>query len=269
MKNTPADDRPTGGNWLKIYDARGGKTLYIAKKPLTNGVSWDDLFKAGVVYGTDQIDISKIQPDGTIKQEAPYTGDKGYKPKIIKIKDSSGKEKTYIVRLLKGHNPNIYKGDPNKKITELKSKDVIQGSEWNRYILPLVKDYRIGASTNNNDYIEEALRKTKKQGANIPIDEYLGDKNDYTIQLASYNWFVDLTLGTDSSTKPYKYRGTYVKNFGYYGQRSMTQEYFKYDNYRSNRGGVNSNTGANYISCQYTKFPDDECGFRPVLEEIE
>lgn len=45
----------TGGNWLKIYDAREEKTLYIAKKPITNNVSWGMLFNAGVVYGTDTL----------------------------------------------------------------------------------------------------------------------------------------------------------------------------------------------------------------------
>lgn len=37
-KLSEGNDSTTGGNWLKIYDARVEKTLYIAKKPLTNYV---------------------------------------------------------------------------------------------------------------------------------------------------------------------------------------------------------------------------------------
>lgn len=183
------NDTKTGGNWLKIYDAREGKTLYIAKKTLTNYVSWGALFEAGVVYGTDQIDINNIQEDGTIKHEEPYTGKSGYKPKIIKIKNSSGVEKKYIVRLLRGQNTK----DSNKLSYRNRGLSVTGGSEWNRYIIPIVRDYRYGSSSGDN--IEQELKYGGKDG-------YLGDLNKFKIQLATYNWFGDLTLGV--------YEGTYI-----------------------------------------------------------
>lgn len=52
--------------WLKF--AYNGKILYIAKKPLMHGGSWDSLYTAGLVYGTGD-----IGPFGT--QLAPYGED--------------------------------------------------------------------------------------------------------------------------------------------------------------------------------------------------
>ena len=52
--------------WLKF--AYNGKILYVAKKPLMYGGSWDALYLAGVVYGTGD-----IGPFGT--QLAPYGED--------------------------------------------------------------------------------------------------------------------------------------------------------------------------------------------------
>ena len=250
------NDSETGGNWLKIYDARAGKTLYIAKKPLTNNVSWNDLFNAGVVYGLDQIDITKIQEDGTIKQESPYTGDKGYKPKIIKIKDINGIQKKYIVRLLKGHNLNIHKGDPNTVITIYKDKDVTQNSEWNRYIIPLVKDYRYGVYSNG--MIEPELQNGGKA-------EYLSNSQNFKIQLATYNWFGDLT---SKAGDDYKYKDVIFNLVNDNGQMSWTQEYVESTSYRGFRGGRYTPHGAAYVGNYNPSYSTHDLGFRPVLEEI-
>jgi hypothetical protein len=39
------------GGWLKFIHK--GKILYVAKKPLRNYISWDDLYKTGIVHGVE------------------------------------------------------------------------------------------------------------------------------------------------------------------------------------------------------------------------
>lgn len=257
------NDSTTGGNWLKIYDAKEGKTLYIAKKPLTNYVSWNMLYKAGVVYGPDVLNIveengklvgkrnldklSEIQ--GTNEGEIKNIE---YKGKIIKIKG-----KNYIIRLLKAYNEDKNGGDPNNVWnTGYTNITNLQHSEWNRYILPLVKDYRYGNSSSNN--LEEELKK----GGN---GYYLGEKN-YDVQLARYNWFGDLTLGTYNDS--YTYNGKQGTTAGYQGQLSWMQEYAESIAYRACRGYYYTDYGAAYSNSDYSNYSYDIRGFRPVLEAI-
>lgn len=150
------NDTATGGNWLKIYDAREGKILYIAKKPLTNLVYWDSLFNAGVVYGLDQIDTSKealeeFKTTKNLKMSKNYTGNRSYTPRTVEIGGNM-----YIIRLLKGHATIKNGGDPNKASEKVKGEDIIYGSEWNRNILPLVKGNageRWGSKNRRGSYI--------------------------------------------------------------------------------------------------------------------
>jgi hypothetical protein len=240
------NDEATKGNWLKIYDAREGKTLYIAKKPLTNHVSWNDLCKAGVVFGLDQVHV-----DGTLQPHFKTPSNCGgtYKPKII-----TKNNKTYIVRLLKTTKENR----PNENLTTnwntFKTK-TIMGSEWNRYILPLVKDYRYGSSTTGQ--LEDSLKQGGQAG-------YLEDKN-FDIQSANYNWFGDLTLGTYSDN--YRYRGNIKKITGYNGQYSWMQELTSIST-RALRGNGITSYGAARADGNYPFNSNNDNGFRPVLEEI-
>lgn len=258
------NDSATGGNWLKIFDAREGKTLYIAKKPLTNYVSWNMLYKAGVVYGSDVLNIVEEKGELVGKRNPDKLGEiigsnEGeiknleYKGKIIEIKG-----KHYIVRLLKAYNEDKNGGDPNKvgntgyqNITNLKH------SEWNRYILPLVKDYRYGSSSGAN--IEQELKDGGKDG-------YLGDSHNFKIQLERYNWFGDLTLGTNSDS--YIYKGKQGTTVGYQGQWSWMQEYTESIAYRALRGFSGASGGAAYSTSYNSVSRYDNYGFRPVLEEI-
>lgn len=233
------NDRYTGGNWLKIYDAREGKTLYIAKKPLTNNVSWNDLFNAGVVYGLDQIDTSKealeeFKTTKKLKMSKNYTGDSDYRPTTVEING-----KSYIIRLLRGHATIKNGGDPNQSSGDYKGKNITNGSEWNRYILPLVKGVygeRFGSFIADERYSEDYIEK-----------ELLSEN----IQLATYSWFGDMTLGNYNKVR-------------YVGQWSWTQEL--------SRGGIlrgsYSNTGAADANRNYTNYGLNYFGFRPVLEEI-
>ena len=240
------NDTDTGGNWLKTHDYKEGKTVYIAKKPLTNNVTWNQLCSAGVVFGLDQ-----VNKDGTLKPQfkTPENCGGTYKPKII-----TKNNKIYIVRLLKTTKEN----KPNENLTtdwQIFYTTTVLGSEWNRYILPLVKDYRYGSNT--FEQLEESLKKGGKKG-------YLEDKN-FDIQLAEYNWFGDLILGT--SKELYCYRGYIQKNYGDNGQYSWMQELTD-DSSRAIRGSGGIIGGAVNVNGTYPITMEDYYGFRPVLEEI-
>lgn len=248
------NDTLTGGNWLKIYDVWKEKPLYIAKKPLTNNVSWDELCSAGVVFGLDQVNA-----DGTLKPHFHTTSRCGttYKPKIVTINN-----KQYIVRLLKTtikDNPNDTRGARNWY-----TKQYISKSEWNRYIIPLVKNYRVGERSMGD--LEEDLKLDKNN--NSPM-EYIGESNNYKIQLATYNWYGDLTLGTTQSFK-YNKKNTYATDIGV---KSWTQEAIvglNLSDYNRTTRGSFDDVGGCSVSGSYKETRSSEyIGFRPVLEEIK
>lgn len=72
-----AEDKSTGGNWLKFYDGQNDRIIYVAKKPITYKVGWDMLYSAGVVYGLDMLD-NQGKPKSS---EIPST----YKGRMISI----------------------------------------------------------------------------------------------------------------------------------------------------------------------------------------
>ena len=241
-----SEGKDIGGNWLKIYDAREGKTLYIAKKPLTNHVSWNKLYKAGVVYGPDVLNIEeengklvgKRNPNKLSEIIGENEGEIKtieYRGKIIKIKG-----KNYIVRLLKAYNVDKNGGDPNK-LGNTGYQDIknLQHSEWNRYILPLVKGNRYG------DYSKAHIEPLLKEDEN---GNYSYNPEKFKIQLEIYNWFGDLTAGN--------------------GERSWCQEYAESTYYRACRGGGSTNNGAAYSGSYDSYDSNSTRGFRPVLEEI-
>lgn len=252
------NDTTTGGNWLKIYDAREGKTLYIAKKPLTNYVSWDMLYKAGVVYGQEFINTKKGDVNiGKIKtkEELDKIGANIYQnfknieknlqeEYIAQIIEINGKR--YIIRLIKGTS----RLDPNQinNINDFFNNEDFSKSEWNRYISILVSHYY-------------------NHGYNINTDEYY-KKNGWPVGLVKYNWFGDLTL---YSRERFKYNGLYYDyNYRDLGQRNWVQEYTTEFNYRALRGSGNYTYGAAIAWFgDYYNFYKDEYGFRPVLEEIQ
>ena len=278
------NDTEAGGNWLKIHDYKEGKTLYIAKKPLTNYVSWDDLFNAGVVYGLDQIDTSKealkeFKTTKKLKMSKNYTGKSGYTPKTVEIGG-----KNYIVRLLKGHTTDstIHKnGDPNAYSSDNYDKlKNVKNSEWNRYILPLVKDYRYSfiSYVRIEDDLEYLTDNTKEDYLTQP--SLSKDNKNFKIQLAEYNWFGDLTLRPARETdddifyykgKEQKFSDSYIKNLPeYVGQYTWTQEHA--ERYKSNsrisRGSAWMSLSASFAETFDSNSNENEAGFRPVLEEI-
>lgn len=226
-------DSATGGNWLKIYDARDGKTIYLSKNQLTNSVRWNQLLKAGLVFGLDQIDTSKealeeFKTTKKLKMSKNYTGYSNYRPTTVEING-----KSYIIRLLRGHSTKKNEGDPNKPSGGHIGKNITNGSEWNRFILPLINNKeRCGRwTTCSENYIEKALQSYKNQ-------------------LATYSWQKDLILMS-------------------HGGMSWTQELVDdSDNTRALRGFYETNDLASgayrYSSSGYR----GDFGFQPVLEEI-
>ena len=239
------NDTADGGNWLKFTDTKynsNGKprTFYVAKKPVANNVSWDELFDAGVVYGPD-----KINSDGTIKSDATEI-QSGYKGKIITIKG-----KKYIVRLIRG----VSNGDASVRYKSGATDydyDDARNSEWNRSIVAVTKQYRGEASS-----MEQAL----KDGNN----SYKYVDNDYKIQLHNYNWFGDLTLGAWNN---YQYDGQPKSSVGGKGQYSWCQEY-KGGSSRYMRGSRYLSGGAAYSYSSFSDNSNTSFGWRPVLELID
>ena len=257
------NDKDDDGNWLKFTDykyTKDGKprVFYVSKKPITNNVSWNDLYKAGVIYGTDIVDDQgkindKLDSNKLDEESSWYTSTKFTKDQYTSKFTTIGGKK-YVVRLLRGssnYSQSIY--GPSNIYKYYKEN---QFSEWNRVILSITKNYRAGSTTFNNKSLEPALREGVLYG--IPAD-------DYKVQLGRYNWFGDLTLGADEG---YQYEGQFKFSVGYQGQSSWCQEFFDSAFSRTIRGDCYTHTGAANSSMSTSSYKDSTLGFRPVLEEV-
>lgn len=250
-KNKEEEDK--GGIWLKFIDykyLRDGKprTFYVMKKPIRKGVSWNTLFDAGVVYGWDVIGENGLPKSNKEKYQNKYNN-KDYKATILTIKG-----KKYIVRLLQGKTN--YGGNvANTSYWDYGSQN--NNSEWNRTILPITQGYRFGSNTFNNNFAEQALRDG---------DTANYDKRNYNVQLANYNWFGDLTLGSSNS---WIYNN---KNYpglnNYQGQYNWVQEYGESSSFRGFRGFYDILRGAAYSSSDYPNYDGGILGVRLVLEPL-
>lgn len=270
------------GKWLKIYDIRKNKVLYIAKKPVTNSVSWQNLYLAGVVYGSDLINFQQGEYGNPMKffpkiikykrnseEKDGYLEE--YKGKTIKITDNQGKERRFSIRILEGGSK-----IRNRKITDEYIKFTTQFaiSEWNRYIIPLVGYYRNGG--NSWDALQKSLKQDKESWdyARLWSSQrnewltYYGPKKGYKVQIANYNWFGDLTLGTERETQQYLYNGKKGTTFGKKGQSTITLYTANKSNPNARRGGESANYGAAEVNFIPISYEYDDNGFRPVLEEI-
>lgn len=246
-----------GGIWLKFIDRdQYGKihVFYIAKKPILQNLSWNDIHTAGMVYGLDVIDphtkLPRKNPE-KYKNISQYGTNKNY---IAKILYSNKNDNKYIVRLLQGRTN--YGGDvTNTKIYHWSRYPY--NSEWNRTIIPMVKQYRgVGYA------MEQALRD-----GNISDNYYYNYVTDnYKNQTAQYNWFGDLTLG---SIQSFNYNKNTFNSVGHRGQYNWTQEYQHFPIGRSCRGGDFTEGGAALEMVRRTDDgtnDNDAAGFRPVLE---
>lgn len=261
------NDTSTGGNWLKIYDAREEKTLYIAKKPLINLVAWNDLFNAGVVYDLETL-TQGVNHEYTYKELGFKDGKRGknefylkekYKPKTIIAKNG----KTYLVRLLRGYNTVGNGGNPN--IPSDKYKGDSKDAEWSRFIIPLV-DYNTSSNRINPN------NPSNPSIPDIPSNPH--NKNANNKYLARFKWFGDMVLDNYRVINNNEYQKIYME-----GPLSWTQEYMNSETFRTCVGSnyTDEITATAYDQRYYGLNNTIECvpsrgsnyiGFRPVLEEI-
>lgn len=225
----------SGGSWLKFTDAKykdangNPRIFFVAKKPITNNVSWEELFNAGVVYGPD-----KINPDGTVKDDAEI--DSNYKGKIIKIK--KGK---YIVRLMRGISNDLSGTEHETEVSNFTKLDAV-GSEWNRSIIPTIMENR---------------------GTDEFLEEELGMFGNFKTFI--YDWFEDLTLGASDF---YVHGGYHEGSVGFKGQYSWCQEKSGEGDCFLRGSSLNAEAAAG-VSLKKASSKDDSLGWRPVLELIE
>lgn len=229
-------DAGYGGIWLKFMDVKykdsngNPRVFFVAKKPIINNVSWEELFNAGVVYGPD-----KINPDGSIKEDATEI-DPSYKGKIIKIK--KGK---YIVRLMKGVSNDLSSAEHEAKTISFTKLDAI-GSEWNRSIIPIIMENR-----GTDEFLEEKLGM-------------FGNFKTYI-----YDWFGDLTIGASDFCV---HGGYHEGSVGFKGQFSWCQEKSSEGDCFLRGSSLNAEAAAG-VSLKKASSKDDSLGWRPVLELIE
>lgn len=230
-------DAKIGGIWLKIHDYTTGKVLYIAKKPITNYVTWLELYKNGVVFDSNIVldDKNKLKSNLDFGLEVQMRNGenpiklKPYNPRTIELGG-----KTYLIRLLRATS-NINTNGPRKQYYNLED---LEKSEWNRYILPLIRNNRYSY----NKYVQKELRLTT---SGIEIDRELPNKENYQIQLTTYDWNKDLNIYN-------KRKSTYE------GNMSLTQEIIT-------RGDFLDAADITNVGMIGTS---NNFGFRPVLEEI-
>ena len=240
-----AQELSKGGMYLKFTDNKykdsngNPRTFYVSKKPVTNEISYDMLYKAGMIYGQDLTPEEKAKIEDTTKQS--------YTPTIVT--DSNGQK--YIVRLLRGRS-NYGAGIRYKTgKTDYSWTDALN-SEWNRLIVAITKQYR-----GESSLMEQAL----KDGNST----YKWITNNYKNQIANYNWFGDLTLGTWSNT--FKYNNKDLSSVNGKGQWNWTQE-FSDSSRRAVRGSSGVSGGAAFSGDDFSGSADASVGWRLVLEPL-
>ena len=240
-----AQELSKGGMYLKFTDnkykdSKGNpRTFYVSKKPVTSKISYDMLYKAGMIYGQDLTPEEKSKIEDTTQK--PYT------PTIVT--DSSGQK--YIVRLLRGRS-NYGAGIRYKTGKTEYSWTDTKSSEWNRSIVAVTKQYR-----GESDSMEQALKDGN------PSTQWV--INNYKNQTANYNWFGDLTLGTWSDT--FKYNNKDLNRVNGKGQYNWTQEFTGSSN-RALRGHDIVSYGAAGSDYYISDNTDPYVGWRLVLEPL-
>lgn len=230
-------------NWLVFND--NGKEKLISKKPLKWSISWNVLYKAGVVFGQEGIDdLKNADFSNTDYYDSSMGKDSGigkrksktYDPTYVTI---NGKK--YIVRLIRIYNKKIGIND-NHDWNQYDDRfyNATKGSEWNRLILPLIDPAKGRYGSGSKKSVE----------SNMPV-------------LARYSWWTDLSgkgnldtrwaqeTGRDGS----QYRAVYGSNTSYYGAASVGRVNPKSPNDGTWDWGVYN--------------PEYFRSWQPVLEEIK
>ena len=240
-----AQELSKGGMYLKFTDnkykdSKGRpRTFYVSKKPITNGISYNMLYKAGMIYGQDLTPKEKLNIEEGIHQS--------YTPTIVT--DSNGQK--YIVRLLRGRS-NYGAGIRHKTgSTDYEWQDA-PNSEWNRTMVAITKQYRGESSS-----MEQALKEGNSSTQWVT--------NNYKNQTAEYNWFGDLVLGSYHNWT-YNNKTYNGLSSNYKGQWQWTQEYS--GSSRSSRGSYGVDGGVASSNSYSPGTTGDSYGWRLVLEPL-
>lgn len=179
--------------WLKFRHK--GKTLFLSYRPVTTGVSYNELYSKGLVYGTDS--------DKGRKPTSAYTGPEVKTYQVINIKGD-----LYIVRLLKTFNDVT-------GLTALESaigRDTpeMQGSEFDQLIYPLLSDLPASISYNGTSkglFTEESLYFSSGiaggTGTMAWCQEAIESSDDPATYLMRPVRGLDVTYGTGSYLSSY------------------------------------------------------------------
>lgn len=222
-------------NWLVFND--NGKEKLVSKKPLKYGISWNQLYNAGVVFdkdGVDNLDDAdfthsnyeyKSKPLQHLKDYGQGPGEsKSYEPTYITVNS-----KKYIVRLMRAFNDSTTVHDENSwGYKKEEYNNHVKGSEWNRLILPLIEDGRYGSNT--EVFVE----------GNMPT-------------LANYSWWTD--FGGNSSNGYWRWTQD--------RRKSSSAEW------RVDRGSSSSDRAAAYADSGNPNLTNDYRGWLAVLERVD
>ena len=231
-------------NWLVFND--NGIEKLVAKKPLKYAIPWNNLYKAGVVFGKKGIDdlinadfsntrnynSSQMGQDAGRGRGTPKT----YEPTYVKINN-----KKYIIRLMRAYSDDTSINDRTNKFSQYARK---KGSEWNRLILPLIDPTKGRYGLITKDFVE----------SNMPT-------------LANYSWWTDFG-GND------KLRSRFSNI--YYGITRWAQETGY--NYHDSRALCGNSSYDDYAAYSDVSYPFENqspyskgnyYGWLPVLELVE
>ena len=152
--------------WLKF--ALDDNIIYVAKKPYRHTVSWQHIYQAGAVYGTN--DNGLYPSGGNILQDANITVD-GF---------------SLDVTLLRGTNT-----DPAIFTSTGWDMDYTHTSEWNRLMYPIHSGVHTNTSNPSSPSVPYAQWATYSEGDLIV---------DYRTGNGSYSW-VQETRNTDTTVR--------------------------------------------------------------------
>lgn len=148
-------------DWLKF--TLSGKVVYVPKLPFRYNLSWEDIYQAGAVYGTDDIGL---YPSGTDRLQDAKVTINGY---------------NYRVRLIRG-----FTADPTDHVSgsDLSSG---YGSEWNRMFYRILAGPTPGTTEPTSDPNVSFGEWTIYGHGELGFNKYDVDLLGY------YNWTLEST----------------------------------------------------------------------------
>lgn len=175
-------DRDPNPTWVKLFSS--GKVIYFPTQPLVGNVSWNTLYAAGLVYGTDD---NGVVPDYPAVNQLTYL-----------TKDKS----SFKVRCFKSQ-----ESDPSNQagVEAIGTSALLKASEWGRVINAIVSPRQSGYTgdnwalyPNNGYFLSGALVGISQNTRQADQKSYLGINNTQVSLVAKISsgnlWFPVLEL---------------------------------------------------------------------------